>query len=390
MPTDELVLDQGVDQPADTGTATDVPVADSAPVDTPDISREPIAGDERTLPRWIRDLKPTRPEDFRAAKDAFFEQKTFKDKYKDYDIDATRTWLDGVGGKDSVETRIQELDTKAQEYDGLMQAVQSGDGSIADRIFESAGAKAPDIARAMMTQWSAKDPESYSEALTPVFAATLVNSQVQGLREGQQNMRLVDMLTEARMMSQYAPAEQQQAIAQAVISRVEQLIGGFTNTQPKAPGQQKASALDERERGISDREQQQFVGSLSKDADAALRTDVEAALKTYFDRRPADKDARELATQSVVREIMERQSNDKDFRQKYQAFIGRKDKDGALKLASSRQKAIVGEIAARVGRTIYGVAPVAKPPAAAPQQRVPSQSVSRPKNAFDELWSSSR
>ena len=171
--------------------------------------------------------------------------------------------------------------------------------------------------------------------------------------------------------------------------QITKWAGGFAQMQQpqrQQPGMQQRKDGGEQkwQQDKAQFEQKQWQGDLEKDVETARTADISAQLAPFVKRRPDDKEAAQLSVDTVRSQVLQRMNADKDFTGKVQAFLQRKDKQGAMKLIASREKAVIAEVAQKVGRTIFGQGAAPKQQdAAQPGQQQRPQLPARPTSRRD-------
>lgn len=338
------------------------------------VDAKEIKGDERTLPQWVKNLKAQDPAAFREAKDTFFANKAWNDKTKDFDLDGTKGWLEEHGGKDAIVATLGELQTKAQQFDGLMTKIEEGNREVLADIPPEALAK---LAPAVAEQWATADPEGWTAAMSAVMANTIAQNGIPLF------------LDRMELMFEVGKTDQ----IPAMIKQMKEWAGSFQAkaAAPRAtPGTTQPNKIDAREQALNQREEQAFTNDMKRDVDSFRSPLISKELDSFFKRRPNDTEAKDLAISTVRAQVIERMSNDAAFQKSLNALTARKDREGAMRLIKSRETAAITEIAPKVGRTIFGNPQVAK----AEDKKVATRAAAtvpataRSADKFDAIWSS--
>jgi hypothetical protein len=352
--SDEAVLDAPV-LDATEPVVDETPSIESEAV--PEIPESPVTeevkGDERVLPQWIRNLKTTDPAAFKEAKGIFFGKRSIDEKLKDFDVDKTRAFLEEHGGQDGILQNLTEMRGKAEELDGVYDALKSGNAAeLLKEVAETWPEAIPQLGKQAVDRWAQVDPEGWQHAMSQVMAATISQSGVPMFLE------------RMGMMLEFGKTEE---VAKA-IADLKQWTGSFA--QAKAPertaSRQPDNKLSEREQAISQRENAIFTQDVQRDVDSFRSPLITQELKDFIANAPADAEKKQLAEEKVIAEVQKRMAADKDLQKKLDGFWQRRDRDGFLRLAKSREATLIKDIAPKVGRTIYGSPKAAAP---APVQR---------------------
>lgn len=379
---DDLVLDAPVldnepdeqiqDEPIEVESAEDRPEDETA--------TEPVeaAGDGRTLPQWIRDLKESHPAAYKEAKGIFFGKKSIDDKLKDFDLDGTKGWLDEVGGKDAIVAKLAEHETKAAELDGINEAIASGNPELIKEIAEAHPEAFAGLAQAALSEWQQRDPESWEHAMSGIMAATISQSGIPMFLE------------RMGLMLEYGKTEE----VQAAVKQLKDWAGSFSARAAAAPvakANPKTTQIDQREQALQQREQQAFRQEWDKKVESVRKPLIEAELKQFVSRRPNDADAKQLAEDRVWSEVDKAVAADEKLQKDVSALLARRDIDGAARIIKSREAKLIQEIAPKVGRTIFGAPAEKKAAATKPAittQRKPAPVPGKPKDKFAEIFAS--
>ena len=375
---DDVVVDDTAGEAGDVVEANDTPIVE-----------EP-KGDERVMPQWIRNLKATDQAAFKEAKAIFFGKRSMDEKLKDFDLDGTKNWLAEVGGREALEATRTELEGKATEYDGLVEAVSRGDGSVMQRIAEQAGDKFPDMASAALAQWSKAFPESYNATVYGALSQVISQGQTTSLFSDAP-VTVPNLLAEARSALRYAPPEKQGEIAMGVMARLENYLGSFQQLAQQTPQSRQTapSQASDPKQEVERMKDEAFTKDVKSDLRTFRETSGKEELKDYIKNAPDDADKMELSLAELERRVIAHMSKDEGYQKAMKGFAARRDKEGAMRLAKSRESLAIKEIAPKVGKLFYGApkstptpAPVRATPR--PAQKVPA----RPASRFDEIWAS--
>ncbi len=361
----EAVVDEVVDHTAD--VVTDEPVVDDAAV----VATDAPAEDWRKVPANLREYFKT-PEG-KAAKDAWYERNAFKEVFNGGVAQAKEihAFLEEHGGKDGVVQALGDLTGKAQEYDGLLQAVESG--KLPDGVADSPNF--PQLAQAALDTWSQKDPDGWASAMSGIMAATIAQNGIPAFLDK------MDMMLKYNDTAGFGEAlKQLQGWAASFGTKAS---APRTQTQQPNKLDQRAQELDQREAGM-------FNNELSRDVDSFRNPLISKELESFAKRRPNDSEAKDLAVQTVRSQVIQRMAADKDFQSKLNALTSKRDREGALRLIKSRETAAITEIAPKVGRLIFGnpaaVAKVEEKPAVRTATQLKPQM--KPTEKFDAIWQS--
>ncbi len=330
-----------LEAPEVTGADVDVEQVSESQPEVTDQAVEKVAeepkGDERLLPQWIRNLKSIDPVGFKEAKGIFFGKRSYDEKLKDFDLDGTKAFLEEHGGRESLSTALGELKGKADEYDGLLEKIQTGNRDVLNDIPpESLVALAPAVAE----QWSQVDPEGWSAAMSGVIAATI-----------QQN-GIPLFLERLAMNLEFGKTDE-------VSQMVSQLKGWAASFAEKAQAprkeQPRSKKTDDGRSALDQEKYDFFISKIRDEADSTFRTPtITKELEGYFKRRPNDKGAQDLAISTVRNQVIERMKADKGYQNSLNALTTRGDREGALKLLKSREEAAIKAVVADIGPKIFG------------------------------------
>lgn len=325
--TDAVVDDQIVDTGVDAVDAVDLAA-----------TKEETPGDWRKVPENLKTFFKT-PEG-KAAKDAWFERNAYKEKFPDgiKQVNELTSFLEEHGGKDGLATALGELKGKAEEFDGLMEQIESGDPAIIAALSAETVSK---LGPVMADQWAKSDPEGWGAAMSGVMAATIVQNGVPMFLE------------KMGMLLEFGKTED----VSKMIAQLKGWAGEFAE-KASAPRTNQVTGQPDRfaarEQELNQREQQAFTNEMKRDVDSFRSPLITKELDTFFKRRPNDNDAKDLAISTVRSQVIERMSADKDFQKALNALTARKDREGAIRLIKSRETSAITEIAPKVGRMIFG------------------------------------
>lgn len=363
MPVDEAVLET----PVNVEPVEPVEVAEPEPVEPEPV--EEVRGDERVLKQWMRDLKGTNPEAFKEIKALTFGKKALDEKLKDFDLDGTKTFLEEHGGREALAAQLQETAEKVQALDNINNAVMQGNPAIAKMMRESSPEGFAKIAPAVLSEWAQSDPDAWAASMSGVMAATINQAGIPAFLDRMELMLQYNDTTSfaasLKQLKEWAGSFQQRASAPVAAQ----------------PGKPQPNVQQERQTW----EQEKFGTDLATAEDAQRTPLIEQELAQYIARRPNDADAKELAVSNLKTQVEQRMKNDAEYQKSRAAFIGRKDRDGALRLAKSRESIAIKELATKVGKAIYGAVAAPKPATPAPRPALPSVPA-RTADKFDAIW----
>jgi hypothetical protein len=312
------------------------------PDEADEVVAEPVAevaeGDWRKVPPALKEFFKT-PEG-KAAKDAWFERNAYKDKFPDgmKQVEAITSFLSENGGQEGIAAALGELRGKAEQLDGIMAKMESGDASLVNDLTPETISK---LAPAVVEQWAQSDPEGWRASMSGVMAATIAQNGI-------------PMFLERMSMAlEYGKTDQ---IPQ-MLDQLKAWAGGFATTAA-APRTQQAAAAGEKPFDAKverqNWESEKFRTDVRETAAKQRDTLIEKELESFFKRRPNDAGAKSIALSEVRREVQTRMSADTKYIADINALLGRKDKDGAMRLITSREQAVIASIAPGVGRSIFG------------------------------------
>jgi hypothetical protein len=357
-----------------------------------DAATEDVQGDMRTLPKFIKDMQATDPAGYKAAKNDWFSLKDFRERRGDLDFNRVKSFLDENGGWDGLELSKKETAAKLQEYEGLTEAVSKGDSAVLDRMAEVNPQGAVKIIADGIDRLASMDPDTYNGKLGAIFSTTIQQQGVpQRLEKMSWNLEAIGDVIRANEQIQQIPGVVRAFNALMAdlgeTSKWAQSFGQMAQqpTQRQAPAQDEGKAQWEQEK--AQWEQQQFTTAYQGEVKNWRTSAVDKELESFYAQKKDDASLQDIARQTVVSRVTERMRTDKDFQTKLMALEARRDKDGALKLIQSREKAAIAEIAPQVGRSIFGQPKAKEEPAAAPRTTArASTPAAPPKNSRDAVW----
>jgi len=386
---DELVLDAPVlDEVED--QVQDEPIEGEGAEDRPegDATEEAVQeteGDGRKLPQWIRDLKATSPEAYKQAKGVFFGKDALDAKLKDFDLDGTKSWLEEKGGRESLETAFTEMEAKAQELDGINEAIAAANPDLIKEIADLHPESFPKLAVTALNEWSSRDPEGYARVISGVFANAFNQGDLENPSFASVMQRMEWNLGAGRMEEAKEDLKQ--------LRNWVSYFGQAAKTPQNQPRQN--DQVSQREQSVAQKERQIYTDNYLAKLDTQRKPMIEEALKDYIAQRPDSPGTKDRAIKAAIESIESTLGKDQQFIKAVQAFHAKGDAEGALRLVKSREAKVLEPVAKAVGEDFYGKLGPKVTPKSATQQRAsqaqqkrPQATPAKPKDKFAEIFAS--
>ena len=317
--------------------------------------------DMRKLPAYIRDMKETNRNGYRDAVARYWRDVDTQKLTNGFDVKGTRAWLDEKGGREAFEMTVSELQTKAQEFDGILGAIQSGDGSVASRLIEQAGENATPIATAVLNEWAKADPDAYRTVLGSVVDGALSSSP---LPMGFERVDMFLGMLADTLNNQQIPESVKIAQTISAFSRVQgelkpmrEFLGSFRQQPGQTQAQQPQRGnpkVDQRAQDLDRREAEMFQTDLRRDVDTFRSGEIMRHLKALPGFKADDKETIDDAMRATTRDVSEQMAGDKTYQQQLNSLQQKRDKDGMMRLIKSREAKAIEQIAPRWGRKLFG------------------------------------
>ena len=363
MPVDELI-----EQPE-----AIEPVEGAEPVE-PNEGAEPVEGaeelaevggekrDMRKLPGYIRELKGVNREAYKDAVARYWRDVDTQKLTEGFDLKGTRSWLEEKGGREAFEMTVSELQQAKQEYDGLLEAVQAGDGSIASRLMEQAGENATPIATAVLNEWAKADPEAYRSTLAGVFDGAIASSPLPG---GFDRVGMYMEMLAGTLSDPNVPANIQLQQVNSLMGRVQ---AEFKNMQPfltsfrQQPTQQVAQSgahkadpkMDAGRMEVENGRTEIYNTKVKDQVDSFRQSEITRHLKALPGFKNASEEDIQDAVRATIRDVEDQMKADTAFQKSLGGYDAKRDITGKVKLVQSREGKAIEQIAPKWGRKLFG------------------------------------
>lgn len=354
------------------------------PVEGEDTAPEPIAateevpGDNRVVPKYIKDLQATDPAGYKRAKEQFFQHRDFMAAFPEGPSaakDVLKVMAD-IGGSEGLAT-IQQ---RAQQLDQMVDLAQKNPSAVLDELVQAAPGREAEVAARSIEHWRQNDSDGYERAMNGMVAQTM------------SNIRFDSQMDRALLLLEVGRTED----AAKVLNGIKEQVTAFGEAAaaPAKPKQQAGpDPNDQRAQELDTREAKMFDDALGQSIiayrDPLILKEAEQWTKgmTLTDRQKG------ALVRDVTAGIGELLQKDAKWMTEYKTLSAKRDQAGTLRLYQDKAAKIAPDIVKNVSRELFG-SPVSAarkvtPPAAKP---APKPSVTpmpgRKVDKFDEIYNS--
>lgn len=343
----------------DTGAATPTPEGDQtgATSDTDPSAGGETDGDGRLLPRYIRELKTTNPEDYKRAKAEFFGHSAYRQVFPTVgDARQAKQTLELVGGEAGLATLQQDM----SEFREVAGQYVNGDPKFVDDLAQNDpiafGTHAPRYLDKLREVDALAFNRLIAKQFVSEFAATGFRAQLEQAYAATQDPKVRGVLNQLAKWH----------------DDVEQL-----SKQEDDPRYKKLQEELRAERaGNSEKGYKEFYSGYQTDARKGIDGAATKLLDSYLKGQTVDPEDMALLRRNAIQIANEVISKDDTFTKQRNLLLQRQDKEAAVRYAVARFEQALGDPqSGSVKRVIKAFGRTGAKPAVAAQ---PSQQTAKP------------
>lgn len=299
-----------------------------------DTSKHPlIEGDGRTLPADLRgvvaSLKATNPTAAAKIKDLYFGFANLQNQIKQSFPGGLQ---EAIEIKDAVEDLagpegVTELRSEIENWRGVDDLLQAGDPAILTTIQNEFPDGFKKLLPQMVNIWADADGEAYDRHMAGIIVGTLQQNQVSN-----DIARAIDYLD---MQETNPVLDKVKALLTGTQGKISKLAE-FANSKPKAPEKDPNAEKNQAESArIEGEKTKLFVGDVSRSVDKDTDPKIDTELKR-LGAKNLTAEGRKTIGQKVRVSVAGELRKQPGFLKKYNAYIARKDHNGAVQFLTSR------------------------------------------------------
>lgn len=335
--------------PLDTGAATPTPEGDQtgATSDTdPSAGGQDTDGDGRLLPRYIRELKTTNPEDYKRAKAEFFGHTAYRQVFPTVgDARQAKQTLELVGGEAGLATLQQDMG----EFREVAGQFINGDPKFVDDLAQNDpiafGTHAPRYLDKLREVDAPAFNRLIAKQLVNEFSATGFRAQLEQAYAATQDPKVRGVLNQLAKWH----------------DDVEQV-----SKQEDDPRYKKLQEELRNERtGKAEESFKAFREGYKTDAKKGIDVTATKLLDSYLKGQTIDPDDKALLMRNAIQIADQVISKDETFTKQRNLLLQRQDKEAAVRYVLARYEQALGE---SVKRVIKAFGRTGAKPAVIPQQ----------------------
>jgi hypothetical protein len=335
-----------------------------------------VEGDNRVVPKYIRDLQATDPKGYKKAKESFFQHRDFISAFPDGPTAAKEVLqvMADIGGAEG----LAGLKTQAQELTALRELAVNAPENLAKSIAEASPNKVGEFALAGMSEYLARDPENYNRVLCGMVSDSLGS------------IKFESTLERAELLLEVGRTED----AVAVLKGLRETAGQFGKVAatPVQAKPQENNQVDQRSHELDKREASIF--------DNALASSIISYRDPFILKESAQwtkgKELTDRQKGSLVRDVTTEigalLNKDAQWMKEYNAAVAKRDDKTAVRLYQDKVAKVGPEVVRLVSRELFGspvaaakpaVTPAVKP---VPKPTIPGTYQGKKADKFDQIW----
>jgi len=321
--------------------------------------------DGRVIPKWIRDMKESNPDGYKAAKADFFSHREYKSIYPT--VQAAREaneLIQSLGGPEGA----QKLQEDATFFKDAASQFLKGDPAFVKDLWEEDPIAAALHVSPMLDECKAKDFEGYKSTIARIWANDFKRLN-------------------------FAPALQDLAaaikgknfdVAAEIASSIQQWHDSIMDVANKGEDPRVKTLLAERTKQHETREQterEDFLKGYRTDAVNGMVTDTGKVFDSFFRDRKLDPEDRTSLIQDAIKLADKIVGADKQYLEQVNAHLRRGDSAAAVRLTKSRYAQEMTSAVKKIARR-YGLVSGQPKGPATQQKTAPGNKQPQPQQGF--------
>lgn len=317
-------------------TAVDVDGAEAtAKTETSPEAKPDAKVDNRSLPPKVREmmeqLKTADPKAHGFLKDVLFRDRAWRQEFPNgiQEAKALKEQLAALP-----EGGIQALTQEKAEWDSIDEAYNAADPRFLDIMHEANPESFNKIAPLVVSKFAQTDPEGYQRHMAGIMVATFQSGNIGG------KLNFATRLI-AKGDTEGAAAE---------IKDIADWVAGIdqlAKTQPKPV--ERDPQLDQRERELQAREDQQWVSQTASDVNTFKTSAIKKELAQYAKGAQIDDETYQAIEDQALKYLNSILMADPNFAKTFNSYVEHKDRDGVVKYMKSRLQELLPSKAGKMG-----------------------------------------
>jgi hypothetical protein len=354
--------DAGQDSPEDApeSDTSDEPEGseDASEGETPsaDVQADPYLkdrGDERTLPKWAKELIKEKPELAGSIKALHFGNQRYSKFGTAPEFQKYKTTIDNFGGIDKVlsaksrldslggESGLDELQAELQEFRALDKDWNEQPAAFIDRLIDNNADNYSSMMPTALVKWAHKDFQSYAHVIAQATVNTLAqNGTLNGL----------DMVSQALATGNVERAKQIMAQVTGALEEVFQLSQKAPTPRVSAPDPQKQKFEQERQQFAAEK-MKAFDASVQADNNQWLTPGIKKEFAAVVKGKQISDNLFARLDDAVRQEIGPMIQANQDFQKQRNALRSKGDRDGVVRLWKQHASPLIPKAVRNVAKS---------------------------------------
>jgi hypothetical protein len=357
--TSDDAPDQGSADATDDADADESPEdSEAAPEDAQaaDVQSDPYLkdrGDERTLPKWAKELIKEKPELAASLKALHFGNQRYSKFGTAPEFQKYKTTIDNFGGIDKVlsaksrldslggESGLDELQAELTEFRALDKDWNEQPSAFIDRLIQNNAENYSGMMPTALVKWAHNDFQSYAHVIAQATVNTLAqNGTLNGL----------DMVNQALATGNIDRAKQIMAQVTGALEEVFQLSQKAPAPRVNAPDPAKQKFETERKQ-FAEEKMKAFDASVQADNNAWLTPDIKKEFGTVVKGKQISDNLFSRLDDAVRQEIGPMIQANPDFQKQRNALRAKGDRDGVVRLWKQHASPLIPKAVRNVAKS---------------------------------------
>lgn len=284
-------------------------------------AEQAATGDGRTLPKWIKALQATSPEEYKRAKASFFEHSSYKQVYPTVQAARDdRALVQSLGGKDGVAT----LRGDAQVFKTAANQFLTGNPAFVKDLAEEDPTAFGLMVPLALQQYQQTDSEGYK-----ITIASLWDREFKAVGFVENGLNPLKAAIAA------GNKEQATAILDSILNWHNDIQGLASKSEDPRVKALLAEKMKSRETAEKN-ENKAFLASYSNEAHKAVKTESTKVFDSFFKGQKLDSSDKEYLLWEAMKIADKAVQADSDFAKQRDAHLANGDSSSALQLTRSR------------------------------------------------------
>lgn len=361
LETDSPDGDASTEDAAEDETSSESSDSDEAPADADTTSVEaqtvdPLSkdrGDERTLPKWCKELIKEKPQLASVLKALHFGNQRYSKFGTAPEFQKYKTTIDNFGGIDNVlkakarldtlggEVGLDELQQELNAFRDLDKDWREQPAAFVDRLIENNAENYTAMMPTALIKWAQKDFPSYAHVIAQGTVNTLAqNGMLNGL----------DMVNQALASGNVDRAKQIMGQVTAALEEVYALSQKAPTPRVSAPDPQKQKFDTERKQ-FEDQKLEMFDGGVRADNNAWMTPSVKKEFAAVVKGKAISENLYTRLDEAVRQELGPLLLGNAEFVKQRNALRSKGDRDGVVRLWKQHATPLIPKVVRNVARS---------------------------------------